>query len=147
MKTSLNRLYLGGFLATFVMCVIMYPAFAVSIPTWNFAGFIGSFFSGESVESSSPFWWLGLVIQMVIGSVVAPLAYRALFPYLIGPPIVRGLLFGALLCLLTLAVVTPLMGFGMFGSQFSNPGILILSLALVHTIYGLVLGGVTAPRQ
>lgn len=147
MKTSLNRLYLGGFLATFIMCVIMYPAFAVSIPTWNFAGFIGSIFAGEAITNSSPFWWLGLLIQVLIGSVLAPMAYRALYSFLFGPPIVRGLLFSGILWVLALAVVTPLMGFGFFGSQFSSPSLLVGSLALVHTIYGLVLGGVTAPRR
>ncbi len=146
MKTSLHRLYLGGFLATFVMCIVMYPAFTVTIPTWNFAGFVGSWFAGGPVETASFFWWVGLALQVLFGSVVAPTAYRAIYGYLPGPPILRGLFFGALLWLMAVTVFTPLMGFGFMGSQFSSRSLLLLSLGLVHIIYGSILGGVTAPR-
>ena len=82
------------------------------------------------------------VIRFLVGSVVFPLVYLAVFlPLVPLAATLRGLLFGGLLWLLMGMAVTPGAGVGWFFGGM-KPALLAL---LTHLIYGLILGLVVGP--
>ena len=82
------------------------------------------------------------VIRFLVGSVVLPLGYLAVFlPFVPLASGFRGLLFGGLLWLLVGMVVTSGAGVGWFFGGM-KPALLAL---MTHLIYGVILGLVVGP--
>ncbi len=139
MKQSSYRLYMAGFVATFAMSILMYPSAAIRIPEFNYASLLSSLLGGVG-------WWFGFLVQSLIGIFVLPTVYRLVFPYLPGEFIVRGLIFTLLLLVTAMAVASPLMGFGFFGSAHSSPPLVWLALGIVHLTYGLLLAAIAGKK-
>lgn len=139
MKQSSYRLFLAGFVATFAMSILMYPSAAIRIPEFDYASLLSSLLGGLG-------WWFGFLMQALIGIFVIPTAYRLLFPYLPGEFIVRGLIFSLLILIFAMAVGSPLMGFGFFGSAHSSPPLVWLALGIVHLTYGLILAAIAGKK-
>jgi hypothetical protein len=85
-------------------------------------------------------WKMGMLVHVLNGAVVFPLAYALLFYRLLpGPTSVKGLTFGLVLWLASQLWVLPMIGAGLFSSHMGGvraAGMLLLG----HLIYGVVLG-------
>ena len=131
MRPSVGRAVIGGFVGTPAMTVLMYTVAPLLGVRVDIAEMLGSMLGG---------WALGLIVHVLNGSIIFPLAYVYLFRHLPpGPPTARGLIFGALLWLMSQVLIMPLMGAGLFSA---NAGGVVSCVAsfLGHMVYGGLLG-------
>jgi uncharacterized membrane protein YagU involved in acid resistance len=131
MKPSLGRAIIGGFVGTPAMTVLMYMAAPLLGVRVDVAEMLGSMLGG---------WTLGIIVHIVNGSLIFPVAYVYLFTYLPpAPPVARGLMYGGGLWLMSQVVVMPLMGAGLFNAHLGG---VMSSIAffLGHIVYGALVG-------
>jgi uncharacterized membrane protein YagU involved in acid resistance len=76
----------------------------------------------------------------MLGSLVFPAIFVALWPMLPGAPWMKGLVFGLLLALIALVAVMPMTDMGMFMANHPQPAMAVMGLLLGHAVYGLLLG-------
>lgn len=137
------RAMLAGLVGTVIITVLIYAGPLVGLPEMDIAALIGWFLTGMQPAPWTSVWWLGMLEHFVNGAVIFPLAYAyALYPLLPGQPLVKGLIWGALLFLFAQAVVVPLIFCLGFFSHFyfdEQPAVLLSSLA-GHLVYGGVFG-------
>src|SRR5262249_51732249 len=79
------------------------------------------------------------------GLLWAVLYARLAEPYLPGPDWWRGLLFAAVPALVSLVVVLPLLGGGLFGLALGAGPLPLLGNLLLHVVYGTTLGLIYGP--
>lgn len=144
MKPNIGKAIVGGLVATTVMTFMMY--------------FVAPMLLGEPMDIAATLggmtglgWTAGLIIHLMLGGVVFPLVYRALYRSLAGRPWERGLLWGIALWLAAETVLMPMAGAGFFHVD-SPGGVLAAMLSLMgHGVYGTILGVMagpaTAPRM
>ena len=84
---------------------------------------------------------LGWVLHFLIGALFAVLYAAALERRLPGTPVIRGVLFGALLFLLAQVAFMPFVGGGFFSR---GDGELLLGSLIGHLLYGSVVGWIYA---
>nr|WP_294548820.1 DUF6789 family protein [uncultured Rhodopila sp.] len=132
----------AGFVATVVLSLLMMGKSALGLmPALNPIGdlnHVASSFVG--MELPSPFGW---VAHFLIGTVVWGIAYALLEPYLPGPAVIKGVVFGIFAWLAMMIVFMPVAGHGLFGAALGLPAV-VATLGL-HLVYGAVLG-VTYPN-
>jgi len=133
MRPKLGRAIVGGMVGTAVMTAMMYMVAPMMGVNMDIAAMLGSMIGG---------WAAGMILHVLNGTVVFPLAYTALvYRMLRGSPLVRGLVFGGILWVLAQTVVMPLMGVGPFSAHAG--GMLAAGASLIgHLIYGALLGAV-----
>ena len=134
------RFILGGAVGTTVMTLMMYflRPIIVGAPM-DIASEIGSQVGDN--------WWLGMGIHVAIGTIVVPLLLAfVLSKILPGPLIVKGLLTGILFWLLTMLVLMPSLGKGLFLSETGEGPKAIMAAFMAHAVYGLLLGGIAGIR-
>ena len=132
-NTQMMRLAIGGLVGTLFVTAVMYygAPYLIGHPL-DLAAMLAGFF-GVS-------WTAGVVIHFVDGTFVFPAAYVASVERsLVGPPWVRGGLFGFGLWLLLEAAVMPLAGSGFFSAQAGGAIAALTSLG-GHLGYGIILG-------
>ena len=132
----MQRIILGGAVGTAVMTFMMYfvRPIVVGAPM-DIAAEIGSQMGGN--------WWLGMAVHVVIGTVVVPLLFAFVFAkFLPGPSILKGFLTGVLFWLMTMLVLMPMMGKGLFFSETGEGPIAIVAAFMAHAVYGLLLGSI-----
>jgi uncharacterized membrane protein YagU involved in acid resistance len=116
------------------MALITYVFNAVRVPVVDFGRLIATKILGYHSHGTR----LGLALHLLNGVVLA-LIYAAVFqPFLPGPPLVRGLTYGAALWLVMMLGVLPLLRDGFFGWGVSRS--MVPSALVAHLTYGLVLG-------
>lgn len=137
------RLIVSGFLATFVMTMMMHPLFSAGLPSVEFATLIGTRFAGATVEPYSAWWFLGLLEHAFNGVILFPVLFSAVFSRLLpNNAIVSGLLWGGALWLASQVIFLPLFGYGFFANQIADPYFLAPLTLLIHAVYGLIFGAV-----
>ena len=132
MTTNTGRALAGGLVGTLLMTGMMYGVAPMMGVHMDIAAMLGSMLGGS--------WTAGLVMHLMIGTAVFPLAFAlALQPRLPGPAAVRGLVFGLGLWLMAQVVVMPMMGAGVFSA---NAGGLMAAMGSLvgHVVYGVTLG-------
>jgi hypothetical protein len=77
-KQDFSRLFLAGFVATFVMCAVLYTAPLIGLPKMDMAAMLGWIFQGFTAEPRTGVWWAGMLIYFFTGSVILPLIFAAL---------------------------------------------------------------------
>jgi uncharacterized membrane protein YagU involved in acid resistance len=134
----MKKVLLGGVVGTAVMTFMMYfvrPKL-VGAPM-DIAAEIGSQLGGS--------WWLGMAVHVLIGVVVVPLLLaNVLSKFLPGPSVVQGLLTGIGLWLLTMTVMMPMMGKGLFLTATGEGPKAIVASFMAHAVYGVLLGKIAA---
>lgn len=134
----MNRAISGGAVGTAVMTFMMYfvrPKL-VGAPM-DIAAELGSQLGGS--------WWLGMVMHVVIGVVVVPLALvNVLARILPGPSIVKGLLTGMALWLIAMTVMMPMVGKGLFLTETGEGPKAIMASFIAHATYGALLGKIAS---
>ena len=130
----MQRFILGGAVGTAVMTLMMYfvrPKI-VGAPM-DIAAEIGSMMGGN--------WWLGMGAHVMLGTIIIPLLLAfVLSKFLPGPLVVKGLLTGILFWLLTMLVLMPMLGKGLFLSETGEGPKAIVAAFMAHAVYGLLLG-------
>lgn len=138
MTTNTGRAIVGGLAGTALMTGMMYGVAPMMGVHMDIAAMLGSMLGGS--------WTAGLLMHVMLGSVVFPLAYvLVLQRWLPGTPVVRGLLFGTGLWLMAQVVVMPMMGAGLFSA---NAGGLMAAMGSLvgHVVYGTTLGAMAGAR-
>jgi hypothetical protein len=134
----MKKVLLGGAVGTAAMTFMMYfvrPKL-VGAPM-DIAAEIGSQLGGS--------WWLGMAAHVLIGVVVVPLLLaNVLSKFLPGPSVVQGLLTGIGLWLLTMTVMMPMMGKGLFLTATGEGPKAIVASFMAHAVYGVLLGKIAA---
>lgn len=131
MKPNPSMAFIGGLIGTPAMTVLMCalaPALGVNI---DIAGLLGEMLGG---------WRMGMLVHILNGVVIFPLAFAFLFYRLLpGQPVAKGIEFGVLLWLTSQFVVMPMMGAGFFSAHIG--GLKAVAASLVgHVVYGWLLG-------
>jgi hypothetical protein len=79
------------------------------------------------------------------GGLLWAILYAYIEPRLSGPPWVRGVTFAMLPALVSLVVVLPLLGGGLFGWALGAGPFPIIGNVVLHAVYGAILGIVYGP--
>jgi hypothetical protein len=138
MKPSLTKVVLGGLAGTVMMTMMMrFVASLILGHPMDIAGMLAGMLDGA--------WAMGMVAHLLNGVVIFPLVYAlVIFRYLPGPPLLRGVLWGAALWLVAEAMVMPMAGAGFFSSEIG--GVKAVFAALMgHVLYGALLGYIAGP--
>ena len=135
-----KRATVAGVIGTAVLTALWLVEPSIGLPRIAIGQILSSFMS-VSVAHSSVGAAGGWIIHFVVGIVLA-LVYAWVFVgRLPGPPIVRGMLYGALVFVVAQCVFMPLVGGGFFSR--GDVEFLIGSL-LGHLVYGAVVGWIYA---
>lgn len=131
---------LGGFVGTVVMTLMMYFVAPMMLgKPMDVAAVLGGVLGGS--------WMMGMLIHLINGSVIFPLIYASLlYRVLPGNPWQKGTNWGLILWLLSQALVTPMMGGGIFSARAGGPMAVMASL-IAHVMYGALLGAVAGAPE
>jgi uncharacterized membrane protein YagU involved in acid resistance len=130
MNIKFGRAIAAGIIGTAVMTAVgVWIAPLMGMPPMNPAEMLAGAMGGNMA--------LGWVGHFMIGTILA-LIYAAVAPWLPGPPVVRGALYGIAPFLVAQIVVMPMMGMPVF----SGSAIMAMGSLIGHLIYGGVVGGV-----
>ncbi len=135
MRPNPGKAILGGIVGTAVMTLMMYVVAPMMLGhPMDVAAMLGGILGGS--------WLMGMLMHLINGSVIFPLIYvYLLYRGLPGEPWVKGTIWGLILWVLSQAVVTPMMGGGLFSAKVGGLMAVMASL-IAHAIYGTLLGGV-----
>lgn len=126
---------IGGLLGTIAMTMMMYFLAPMMLGT-------PMDLAGELARILHVPWSMGMVVHFVLGVVIFPLIYlmflRDRFP---GPSPVRGLIWGLVLWMVAMLMMSPVMGKGLFMGG-AKPALVSM---MAHAVYGLLLGVVVRP--
>jgi hypothetical protein len=126
---------IGGLAGTVMLTLMMrFVAPMMLGHPMDIAGMLGNMMGGS--------WAVGMAAHLMNGIVIFPLAYAFLvFRYLPGPPVVRGMMFGAFLWLVAEMMVMPMAGAGFFSSEIGGAKAVMAALT-GHLVYGALLGAI-----
>jgi len=156
---SIPRVLVAGIVALAVNMLLLWLADRFGIVTarggfqrlvklwttpWLVAGGVDGLWSGWKLPDpgSAPF----MAAFKVAAGLMMALVYAAIEPALPGRWWAKGLLYALLVWLLNAAVVLPLLGEG-FADARSLTWVGMISFALAHTAFFLVLAGLYRPRR
>ena len=130
MERNWARAVIGGVIGTLVMTAVgLWIAPMMGLPRMNPAEMLAGQMGGNIA--------LGWAAHLMIGVILA-LVYVLVAPFLVGPPAVRGAIYGIAPWLVLQIAVMPMMG----SPVFSGSVALAMGSLLGHLIYGAVLGAV-----
>ena len=137
------RIFAAGFIATFLMTILLYDGPSVDLPRLDIAAMIGSFLTGGLPATwMNPVWWTGMVFHFFDLAILLPMLYASwVYGWFRGPNLVRGIAFGIVLWLLSEGVEMPIVGAGFFNDHSAAEGAVVVGLFFAHLLYGCVLGG------
>jgi hypothetical protein len=140
MKSNPVKAILGGIVGTVVMTLMMYYVAPMMLgQPMDVAGMLGSVLGGS--------WMMGMIMHFINGSLIFPLIYTYfLYRVLPGEPWLRGTIWGLILWFLSQAVITPMMGGGMFSANAGGLMAVVASL-IGHAVYGVLLGAVAGAGE
>lgn len=133
MKPNLMKSILGGLAGTVAMTLMMrFVAPMMLGHPMDIAGMLAGMMGGV--------WAVGMAAHLMNGVVIFPLVYAFVaFRYLPGPPVLRGVLWGAVLWLAAEVMVMPMAGAGFFSSEIGGAKAAMAAL-MGHLVYGALLG-------
>lgn len=132
MNIKIGRAIVAGIVGTAVMTAVgLWIAPMMGMPPMNPAEMLA-----EPMGSLAVGW----VAHFMIGTILA-LIYAVVAPWLPGPPVVRGALYGIAPFLLAQIVVMPMMGMPLF----SGSAVMATGSLIGHLVYGGVVGGIYGP--
>jgi hypothetical protein len=143
MRPPVGRAVLGGLVGTIAMTMMMYwVGPLMGLMKMDIAGGLGGMLGIG--------WAGGMVVHFMNGTLIFPGIYAGLFSAVLpGSPLLKGLLWGAILWLLAQLIVMPMLGGGVFSANMGGAMAAMGSLG-GHLVYGGLLGGIAgnarAPR-
>jgi hypothetical protein len=148
----LPRAMISGFMATVLMSVLFFVAFAcarlmmIIMPTGSFArSWLAGLTTNPVLDLAAGGIYVAGTLHLVVG-VLWALLYAGVFEQrLAGPSWLKGLKFALLPWALSLVVFLPLVGGGMFGLGLGAGPLPAIGNLLLHLVYGVTLGAVYGP--
>ena len=133
MKPNLTKAVLGGLAGTVMMTMMMrFVAPLMLGHPMDIAGMLANMMGGVRA--------VGMAAHLMNGVVIFPLVYTFLvFRYLPGPPLLRGVIWGAVLWVVAEAMIMPMAGAGFFSSEIGGTKAAAAAL-MGHLAYGALLG-------
>jgi uncharacterized membrane protein YagU involved in acid resistance len=131
-QNKLVLIFKGGLIATGIMTMLMVAAPLMGMPEMRIGNMFAEFLSIPV--------WLGWVMHIMAGVMLAAiyiLVFRGLLP---GGDIVKGTLFSLIPFLMAQIMVMPMMGSGIFSSATSAPMMMVMGSLMGHLVYGVALG-------
>jgi hypothetical protein len=138
MKPNLTKAIVGGVAGTVVMSLMMrFVAPMMLGHPMDIAGMLANMMGGV--------WAVGMAAHLMNGVVIFPLVYAFIvFRYLPGPPLLRGVIWGAVLWAVAETMVMPMAGAGFFSSEIGGAKAVMAAL-MGHLVYGALLGYIAGP--
>lgn len=141
MHYPFQLLAFSGFLATFVMSVMVFPLFSDHLPSLELGTILFSDLAGPGVAPHSTWWWIGIAEHFVVGTVLFPMLYSVTLARLMpNRPLLGGILWGTGVWLVAQALLAPIFGFGFFGKAVWDASVYGPLTLFPHFIYGVVFG-------
>ena len=133
MKPNLMKAILGGLAGTVMMTMMMRFVAPIMLGhPMDIAGMLANMMGGVRA--------VGMAAHLMNGVVIFPLVYTFLvFRYLPGPPLLRGVIWGAVLWVVAEAMIMPMAGAGFFSSAIGGAKAAAAAL-MGHLVYGALLG-------
>lgn len=136
----------SGFLATFIMTVVLVAAYAIARIIGNsgdsgIAQWFAALTNNLVTERTGDQVALALAVNLAIGLILAVIYAYFVEPNLSGPGWRRGMIFALVPWLLSILVFLPLVGGGVLGMDLGAGILPILGNLILHLVYGAVLGG------
>ncbi len=129
---------LVGLLATYILLVMALWAHRLGLPRLDFARGMANLTYGESFDGP-PSYWAGQAVVYINGVFFALLYAAAVAPYIPGPPLARGAIWGVVLFLASGLFYVPLyLREGFFLSHIHRNA--WMTSLMVHVAWGLILG-------
>lgn len=140
MRPSPQKSIIGGLVGTLVMTVMMYTVARLMLGRpMDVAAMLGGLLGNS--------WMMGMAMHLLNGIVVFPLIYAfLLYGVLPGAPWLRGTIWGLILWFVSQAIVTPMMGGGIFSAKAGGLMAVMASL-MAHAVYGVLLGWLAGAPQ
>lgn len=140
MRPNIWKAIVGGFVGTLVMTFMMYFVAPMLLgKPMDVAAMLGSLLGNS--------WMMGMVMHVLNGSVIFPLIYAyLLYRFLPGAQWLKGTIWGLILWFLSQAIVTPMMGGGMFSAKAGGM-IAVTASLMAHGLYGALLGRVAGGAE
>ncbi len=130
MSIKIGQAVAGGVAGTAAMTAVgLWVAPLMGIPPMNPANMLAGQMGGSLA--------IGWIMHFMIGTILA-LIYSFVAPYLVGPPALRGALYGVAPFLLAQIAVMPMMGMPIFSGSMA----LAMGSLIGHLIYGAIVGTV-----
>ena len=131
--SRIRRALLAGVVATAAMTLMAYFVAPLMLGhPMDIAEMLAGLLGGS--------WMMGLSMHLTNGIVVFPIVYVfGLYNFLLGPPWLRGILWGVALWLMLEVVILPMTGAGVFSSN-EGGGKPLMAALIAHLIYGALLG-------
>ena len=130
---------IGGILATYVLLAMGAWSHRLGLPRLDFGKAMANLTFGESFEGREPPYFAGQAVVYMNGIIFALLYSTVIAHYLPGPPVIKGMIWGIVLYLVSCMFYVPLyLREGFFLSKL-HPMAWIPS-AMVHGLYGIVVG-------
>ena len=128
--SSWPRAVLAGIVATAVETLMMYKGATMMIgQPMDIALELGQMMNVS--------WTIGMILHVLLGIVIFPLAYASVARQLLpGPNVLRGIIWGLILWAVAMFAMSPMMGKGFFMGGMPQ-GVAAL---LAHIVYGGLLG-------
>ena len=142
---------LSGFLATFCLSVVVTGAYVVAdnLGDQN-GGTIGRWLYGlannVSTDRTTDAFFLAMGLNIAVGLVLACVYAGVVEPRLSGSGWRKGVLFSLIPFALSLLVLFPVLGIGIFGYDAGAGPLPALGSLVAHLVYGFVLGGFFGSR-
>jgi hypothetical protein len=144
-----SQLVLAGLVASVAMMAVAYLLRSMGIPAPDYASQYGAILlGGDHPQAFTTMWWVGLVWHSLNGILLFSFLFDFLADRTVLPsePIVKGIIYGVGLWLLTSALVAPLAGEGFFFRNLLNPGLTTATNLLSWLVYGALLDSMTRVR-
>ncbi len=145
-----RRAIQAGLAATLILVALMYIAPLAGLPNIDMAYAIGTRMAGHAAFHFTLYWWIGLAIFILMGSIASPIVFSYAFPGLLGSAWQRGAEWGIIVWTFAGTGVMVMMGVGFNEAHFAHPVLSVLSSLAGHVVYGALLGvffGAALARQ
>ena len=129
---------IAGIIATYGLLVMALWAFRLGLPRLDFSRAMAELTYGESFEGQAPYW-AGQSVIYLNGIFFALIYATVVAQYLPGPPLVKGVIWGGILFVMSGAFYVPLfLREGFFLSHIHKNA--WITSVMVHGVWGLIVG-------
>ncbi len=142
---------LSGFLATFCLSVVVTGAYLFADNAGDASGgtidrWLYGLVNNVSTDRTTDFFFLAMGLNIAVGLILATIYAGVAEPRLAGSGWRKGMLFSLLPFVLSLVILFPILGIGIFGYDAGAGPLAALGSLVAHLVYGFVLGGFFGSR-
>ena len=135
MKPRLTQAVIGGLAGTILMTLMMYYVAPLMMSgPMDIAGMLGDMMGMGSRG--------GMLVHFMFGAVVLPAVFAMVLWDKLpgGSGLMKGLVFGMALWVISQLVVMPMAGAGLFSANHPEQMMALVGSLMGHAVYGMVLG-------